>query len=255
MRVAPRRSTRQPRSRIPRGGFAQALAPMSPPVGIVLEGEAGIGKTALVACGSGGGGVRAAGASSAPVRRLLRPPCLMRRSAICSARSWTTSARRVPTPQHQALDVALLRVAPTAEPLEPRVVGAAHAAVSYVRRLVQAPWSLAIDDIQWLDAGSSQRARLRSPSSQGPPAGSSSPPGASALGENRSTSGSPRSGSPGSSSGRSDRMLYSKCCAEFSVNRSRGPRSHASCRAVRGATPTTRWSSRGRPSGRPRTGV
>jgi hypothetical protein len=94
------------------------------PVGIVLEGEAGIGKTALweagIAAGAGGGmrvliarpAEAEAGLSYAALGDILGPLV-------------DELPAGIPAPQRQALDVALLRAAAEPGPLDPRAVGAA----------------------------------------------------------------------------------------------------------------------------------
>jgi DNA-binding CsgD family transcriptional regulator len=58
---------------------------------------------------------------------------------------------RLPEPQRNALEVALLRVAPEAPALDPRLVGTAL--LSLLRLLsVTGPVIVAVDDTQWLDA-------------------------------------------------------------------------------------------------------
>jgi AAA ATPase domain len=121
----------------------------SGPSGLLLEGEAGIGKTT----------VWAAGIAEAAARSYL----------VLSSRATESEATlsfaalgdlvdgvldpvlgELPAPQQDALQVALLLKDPAGRPLEHRAVCAAFLGV--VRRLAaQGPVVIAIDDLQWLD--------------------------------------------------------------------------------------------------------
>jgi DNA-binding CsgD family transcriptional regulator len=121
----------------------------SGPSGLLLEGEAGIGKTT----------VWAAGLADAAARSFL----------VLSSRATESEATlsfaalgdlldgvlervlaELPAPQQNALQVALLLKDPAGSPLEHRAVCAAFLGV--VRRLAaQSPVVIAIDDLQWLD--------------------------------------------------------------------------------------------------------
>jgi DNA-binding CsgD family transcriptional regulator len=128
------------------------------PVGIVLEGEAGIGKTALWRAGI-------AEAAERGMRILVAQP-----AEAETGMSYATLgdllgplaselAAELPEPQRHALDVALLRAAPGAALLEPRAVGAATlAAIRIAAR--RAPLAVAVDDIQWVDPASADALRF-----------------------------------------------------------------------------------------------
>lgn len=119
-----------------------------PPAVLLVEGEAGIGKTLLwrravkdaaargytvLACSPGSSEVQL---SFAGLADLLGPV-------------FPTSAGRLPAPQRRALEVALL-VAQGDHPLDRRLVAAAF--LSTVESLArQDPVLLAVDDLQWLD--------------------------------------------------------------------------------------------------------
>jgi tetratricopeptide (TPR) repeat protein len=136
----------------------EALAAMSASVGIVLEGEAGIGKTALWRAG-------VVEAETRGMRLLIARPAAAE-AALSHAALGDLLAplvdefgEAIAGPQRQALDVALLRVAPGERPLDPRAVGAAT--LSALRAAGRAgPLLLAIDDIQWLDAASATALRF-----------------------------------------------------------------------------------------------
>jgi DNA-binding CsgD family transcriptional regulator len=130
----------------------EALTAISAPRGIVLEGEAGIGKTALWLAGLSEATGRdlkvltarpaesETGLSYAALGDLLGPVV-------------DEAGEDMPAPQRDALDVALLRAAPRAGPVDPRAVGAAtRAVVTAAAR--EAPLAIAIDDVQWLDPAS-----------------------------------------------------------------------------------------------------
>jgi DNA-binding CsgD family transcriptional regulator len=128
------------------------------PAAIVLEGEAGIGKTALWQAGL-----------AAAEERGMRP--LVARPAEAETGLSHASLGDIlgpvvdelpadfPAVQRHALDVALLRAAAEPGVLDPRAVGAAtlgalRAAAASARLVV------AIDDIQWLDAASGAAIRF-----------------------------------------------------------------------------------------------
>ncbi|HMJ94545.1 MAG TPA: AAA family ATPase, partial [Thermoleophilaceae bacterium] len=132
----------------------KGLSARPAPIGILLEGEAGIGKTALWLAGIAEAGERdfqvltarpveaETGLSYAGLGDLLVPLV-------------DEVGGEIPLPQRHALDVALLRAAPEAGPLDPRAVGAATLTV--LRAAAdRAPLVLAIDDIQWLDPASTR---------------------------------------------------------------------------------------------------
>ncbi len=128
------------------------------PCGTVLEGEAGIGKTALWQAGVVEGGARGmrvlvarpaeaeTGLSHAALGDLLGP--LM-----------DGLSPDFPAPQRRALDVALLRTAAQPGPLDPRAVGAATLG-ALREATATAPVLVAVDDVQWLDPASAAALRF-----------------------------------------------------------------------------------------------
>jgi predicted ATPase len=120
------------------------------PCALMIEGEAGIGKTALFD----------AAVCDASGLCVLRVRCAEAESGMAYAgladllgERAGTAAGALPPPQRRALEVALLRADPAGELVEPHAVG--RAVVGVLRRLaVQAPVLIAIDDVQWLDAAS-----------------------------------------------------------------------------------------------------
>jgi DNA-binding CsgD family transcriptional regulator len=128
------------------------------PVGIVLEGEAGIGKTALWRAGVGW-------AAANGLRTLVARPAEAETGLSHAALGdlLTPLAEELggelPEPQRHALDVALLRAAPGATPVSPRAVGSATLAALRLAAK-RAPLMLAVDDIQWLDPASADALRF-----------------------------------------------------------------------------------------------
>ncbi len=129
-----------------------------PPVAIVLEGEAGIGKTALWRAG-------VALASAKGLRTLVARPAEAETELSHAALGDLLApladelGGELAEPQRQALEVALLRAAPGSVPISPRAVGAATlAALRMAAR--RAPLLLAIDDFQWMDAASADAIRF-----------------------------------------------------------------------------------------------
>jgi len=120
------------------------------PCALMIEGEAGIGKTALFD----------AAVCDASGLCVLRVRCAEAESGLAYAgladllgERAGTATGTLPPPQRRALEVALLRADPAGELVEPHAVG--RAVVGVLRRLaVQAPVLIAIDDAQWLDAAS-----------------------------------------------------------------------------------------------------
>ena len=121
------------------------------PAGVVLEGEAGVGKTELwraaVASGRGRGfGVLAA-----------RPAEAERGLAFAGLADLLAGMRdeiaSLPGPQRRPLSVALLLEDAGSAPLEPRAI--AVGVLEVLHRLAEsAPLLVAIDDVQWLDRAS-----------------------------------------------------------------------------------------------------
>jgi DNA-binding CsgD family transcriptional regulator len=129
-----------------------------PPVAIVLEGEPGIGKTALWHAG-----MEHAGAAG--FRRLVAQPAESEAEFSYTALGDLIAPLAnefgvdLPAPQRHALEVALLRAAPGASPVSPRAVGAATLAL--IRHAAaRGSLVLAIDDIQWLDRASADAIRF-----------------------------------------------------------------------------------------------
>ena len=121
------------------------------PGAILLEGDAGIGKTTLWR--------EAVGAAEHRSYRVLlaRPTESESQLAWAALADLVTPAyeetwRRLPRPQQRALDLALLRVEAD-EPADPRAVAAAF--VGVLAALAEAsPVVVAVDDVQWLDPAS-----------------------------------------------------------------------------------------------------
>jgi AAA ATPase-like protein len=120
------------------------------PCALMIEGEAGIGKTALFD----------AAVCDASGLCVLRVRCVDAESRLAYAgladllgERASAATAALPPPQRRALEVALLRADPAGELVEPHAVG--RAVVGVLRLLVgQAPVLIAIDDAQWLDAAS-----------------------------------------------------------------------------------------------------
>ena len=132
----------------------EALAELPAPRGIVLEGEAGIGKTALWLAG-------VAEAETRGLRMVTARPVEAETGLSHAALGDLLGPLEeeltddIPAPQRQALDVALLRERPDTGAVDPRAVGAATLAV--LRAAAQGgPVLLAIDDVQWLDPPSAR---------------------------------------------------------------------------------------------------
>jgi DNA-binding CsgD family transcriptional regulator len=130
----------------------EALTEISASSGVLLEGETGIGKTALWLAGI-------AEAEDRDLRVLATRP-VASETGLSHAALGDLLAPVVdepgpdmPAPQSHALDVALLRAAPGGEPVDPRAVGAATLAVLRAAAN-ETPLVLAVDDIQWLDPAS-----------------------------------------------------------------------------------------------------
>lgn len=119
---------------------------------LLLEGEAGIGKTIVL---------------DEIVRRAREDGMLVLQCRAAQAEAKLTlsavadllepvpaeSVECLPSPQRRALDVALLRVDPGDEPIVDRVLATAVRSV-LVRLSESQPVLVAIDDVQWLDAAS-----------------------------------------------------------------------------------------------------
>jgi len=117
--------------------------------GVVLEGEAGIGKTTLwqaVAGRAAERSVRVLACRTAQAETRLSFASL----ADLLAEVGDDVFDALPLPQRRALEVALLRVEPTGRPPDQRAVSTAL--VSLLTELARSgPVVVAIDDVQWLD--------------------------------------------------------------------------------------------------------
>ena len=150
------RGARRPRRRAPGGRRRPRRAPATG--GIVLEGEAGIGKTALWHAGIAEAEQRGLRRARRTARRGGVDPLTRCARRSARSRSPMSSPSALPPPQRYALDVALLRAAADAGAVDARAVGAAT--VGVLRAACrEAPVVLAVDDIQWLDQASCSRAR------------------------------------------------------------------------------------------------
>jgi DNA-binding CsgD family transcriptional regulator len=122
------------------------------PAALVIEGDAGIGKTALLDVA----------VADAGALRLLLARCVPSESTLAYAGlvdllgDQTAAALPVlPPPQRRALEVALLHADAGPEAVEPHAV--ARATVEVLRHLAEtAPILLAVDDVHWLDAPSAR---------------------------------------------------------------------------------------------------
>ena len=121
-------------------------------VGMVLEGEAGIGKTTLWEAG-----VARARESNAQVAvaRVAQAESTLAFTALGDLFEGlpTRYFEGLPTPQREALEIALLYREASEAAHDPRGVGLACLAVLR-RAQLEAPVLLAIDDVQWLDPSS-----------------------------------------------------------------------------------------------------
>ena len=122
------------------------------PLAIVIEGEAGIGKTTLwrsIAEMAGDRGARVLVARPAESEARLTFSALADLLVGLPAESFAA----LPSPQVKALNVALLRFEPEQAGLDVR--GATSGTVTLLRGLADdAPVVIAIDDVQWIDSAS-----------------------------------------------------------------------------------------------------
>jgi DNA-binding CsgD family transcriptional regulator len=123
-------------------------------VGLLIEGEAGIGKTTLWKRG-------VAAATDRSYRVLSCRPVQAEAKLSFAALGDLFGeiapdiVSGLPDPQRRALEIALLRAGPEGCPADRRAVSVA--AVAVLRRLAQVgPLVLAVDDVQWLDGPSSR---------------------------------------------------------------------------------------------------
>jgi DNA-binding CsgD family transcriptional regulator len=119
---------------------------------LVLEGEAGIGKTTLWSEVVGRAEARGFGV-------LRSRPAALEAGLTLSVLADLLEAvpngelEGLPEAQRRALDAALLRIAPATGAIEPRLLGAAVRAV-FIRLAGVQSLAIAIDDIQWIDPAS-----------------------------------------------------------------------------------------------------
>ncbi len=135
------------------GAFLDALA-LGGPSACLLEGEAGIGKTALWR-----GAVASARAASFRVLSCApgETEAALAYSSLADLLSDVEpqAFASLPDPQRVALEVALLRMSPSGAVAGHRAV--ATAVVSLLRALAEAaPLVIAVDDVQWLDRPSAR---------------------------------------------------------------------------------------------------
>jgi hypothetical protein len=125
---------------------------------LLIEGEAGIGKTALLHQGAEAArarGVRVLGARPAPAETQMAFATI---GDLFTPTLGETLAS-LPGVQRRALEIALLLREPDGPPPEPRVLGVALA--SAVRTLVrERPLLLTVDDVQWVDPSSAEILRF-----------------------------------------------------------------------------------------------
>lgn len=124
------------------------------PAHLVITGEAGIGKSALLTAA-----VESANSSGFTI---LNCRCADTETALGYAALTDLMApvaddlsARLPAPQRQALDIALVRVEPGEEMIERHSVG--RAVLAGLQHLAQrAPVLLVVDEVQWLDSDTAQ---------------------------------------------------------------------------------------------------
>jgi hypothetical protein len=124
----------------------------SHPAALLIEGEAGIGKTTLWSAGIDQARRRGWHALTC---RPVRPEAALSFSALGDLLEPVPEAvlGRLPGPQRRALDVALLRAEPGPEPPDQRAVAVAFLGV--IRALAEtAPVIVGVDDLPWLDRAS-----------------------------------------------------------------------------------------------------
>ncbi len=124
------------------------------PAGLILEGEAGIGKTALWREGialANERSFRTLTCEAAPTETPLAFAAL----GDLLDEVPLSSHKRLPPPQRKALETSLLLVEPDGEKADQRAVSVA--VLTIIRSLAaKKPILIAIDDVQWLDASSSR---------------------------------------------------------------------------------------------------
>jgi DNA-binding CsgD family transcriptional regulator len=124
------------------------------PAGCVLEGAAGIGKTALWRDGVAGALARSYRVlSCAPAEVEARLSFASLADLLAGIEEEVFAS--LLAPQRNALEVALLRADPAGSPADPRAVGTAT--VSLLAELASStPIVVAVDDVQWLDGPSAR---------------------------------------------------------------------------------------------------
>lgn len=136
---------------------------------LVLEGEAGIGKTTLWEAGLDAArtrGLRVLAARASGAEAQLAFGGLTDLLEDVDEAAFAT----LPAPQRPALDVALLREVPAGVSPEPRPV--ALALLNMLRALAgREPVLVAVDDVQWLDAASAQALAFAARRLDGEPVG------------------------------------------------------------------------------------
>lgn len=126
----------------------------SGPALLILEGEPGIGKTALWQATTALAGSRGETVLTA---RPAEPEAGLAYAALSDLLGGVGDAEltSLPGPQRQALEVALLRADPHGRPADPRAVS--MAVVLVLRALAsRAPLLVAVDDWRWVDAPSTR---------------------------------------------------------------------------------------------------
>jgi DNA-binding CsgD family transcriptional regulator len=133
------------------GGFLEGV---SSGRSLVLSGGPGIGKTTLWEAAihdAGERGLRVLSARASSAEAQLSFAALI---DLCNEVE-TASLAGLPPPQRFALEVALLRAAPSAVPAEPHAIALGF--LNVLRALsAHAPLLVAVDDIQWLDSPSAE---------------------------------------------------------------------------------------------------
>jgi DNA-binding CsgD family transcriptional regulator len=131
-------------------GLLDALA--AGPAALLLEGEAGIGKTTVWLAGVERARARA---QQVLVARPTVAEAGLSYSSLADLLRDVDAAvlRTLPEPQRRAVDVALLRAGTGLEVIDPRAVGAALLAV-LAHLANEGPALISIDDLQWVDPSS-----------------------------------------------------------------------------------------------------
>jgi DNA-binding CsgD family transcriptional regulator len=123
------------------------------PLALIIEGEAGIGKTTVWRAAATMAAERGARVLTA---RPAEPEAQLAFAALADLLEGVPAEDfdSLPAPQHRALDVALLRAEPYSGGIDARAASAGTAAL--LRGLAaDGPLVVAIDDVQWLDPASS----------------------------------------------------------------------------------------------------